>query len=86
MVTKRYCDVDGSELKGTEAKLQLVVVHRTNQGEYVGEDEYTPADLCYACLSSPIVLTELMQASRPIKYNDIEERAIPRDSVDGPHP
>lgn len=52
---KTFCDrSDGRECTARIGYLHLTVVHRTNQGEVVAEDEYKPVEMCGQCIDALI--------------------------------
>lgn len=47
---KTFCDRDGRECEARIGHLHLTVMHQTNKGETVGDDEYKPVELCGECI------------------------------------
>lgn len=46
---KFYCDRCGNECEARVGHLHLAVMHQTNKGETVSNDEFRPVELCGHC-------------------------------------
>lgn len=73
-MTRTYCDRCGSECTNGQAVVYMRIIHRTSQGEWVGEDETKPKDLCHTCgeVVRKLLGLEVVEQER----NDAERRAL----------
>lgn len=62
---KTFCD-RGHQAECTSriGRLHISVVHQTNKGEVVSEDEYRPMDLCGECIDE--LMTTFLAGQSPI--------------------
>ena len=61
---KTFCDRDDHECTSRIGRLHLSVIHQTNKGETVSEDEYRPMDLCGECVDE--LLSTFLAGKSPL--------------------
>lgn len=72
---KIFCDVHPQNECGSRmGNLRLSVIHQTNKGEVIGEDEYRSRDLCGVCVDE--IVKAYFGGQLPISH-----QAIDRDSI-----
>lgn len=69
---KVFCDICDEEIVNYHMILNVMVEHRTNRSEIVGNDDFGPVDVCYKCATNPVVLTEILRARRGLKDMEAE--------------
>lgn len=68
---KTFCDRGhAAECTSRIGRLHLSVIHQTNKGETVSEDEYRPMDLCGECLDE--LLSTFLAGRDPMPVNKAE--------------
>jgi hypothetical protein len=81
-VKKVFCDKCDAECSGSVGTMALAIYHRTRQGEYLGEDEFAPADLCLDCAN--IVVASVKLDARPrLAKESLCEAAEPAENISG---
>jgi hypothetical protein len=48
---KTFCDRNGEECVNTTVIISVRTVHHTKDGQYVGDDEHKPVEICLNCAS-----------------------------------
>jgi len=73
---KIFCDRCGAECAHSVTRVGIVIEHTANQGQHAGEDEYRPAELCYACGQGAIEYVY----KDPEKFHTVyQKESIPED-------
>jgi|SRR5215472_6185332 len=84
---KTFCDVCDKQCVNTTFVLRVARLQHTKKGEYVGDDEYQPIELCSECIN---VIKEFMPDAFTLQHHsdvpgETAARFDPREhSVDAP--
>lgn len=88
---KTFCDRCGAECGSVTGVALLRVEHRSGTGDFVGEDEYRPADLCESCTAmarNVLGITEAMAKPAGEGSDDMADvcHPVPPPLVRSAHP